>query len=63
MLEGSVRLHLVNPYFIRQLPGKKSDVKDAEWIATSLRNDFIASSFVPDEKIHRLINITDAYLI
>ena len=54
VLETSVRLHLVNPYFIRQLPGKKSDVKDAEWIATCLMNNLIASSFVPDEKIQRL---------
>ncbi len=54
VLETSVRLHLVNPYFIKQLPGKKSDVKDAEWIATCLLNNLIASSFVPDEKIQRL---------
>lgn len=54
VLEGSVKLHLVNPYFIKQLPGKKSDVKDAEWIATCLMNNLIASSFVPDEKIQRL---------
>lgn len=54
VLEGSVRLHLVNPYFIKQLPGKKSDIKDAEWIATCLMNNLIASSFVPDEKIQRL---------
>lgn len=54
VLENSVKLHLVNPYFIKQLPGKKSDVKDAEWIATCLRNNLIASSFVPDEKIQRL---------
>ena len=32
-------LKLVNPYFIKQLPGKKSDVKDAEWIATCLLKD------------------------
>lgn len=54
VLEGSVKLHLVNPYFIKQLPGKKSDVKDAEWIATCLSKELIASSFVPDEKIQRL---------
>ena len=34
-------LKLVNPYFIKQLPGKKSDVKDAEWIATCLLKDLI----------------------
>ena len=27
-------LMLVNPYFIKQMPGRKSDVKDAQWIAT-----------------------------
>ena len=53
-LEPSVHLHLVNPYFIKQLPGKKSDVKDAEWIATCMKNDLIASSFVPDDRIQRL---------
>lgn len=54
VLEHSVHLHLVNPYFIKQLPGKKSDVKDAEWIATCMQNKLIASSFVPDDKIQRL---------
>ena len=34
ILEPYFALKLVNPYFIKQLPGKKSDVKDAEWIAT-----------------------------
>ena len=41
VLEGSVKLHLANPYFIKQLPGKKSDVKDAEWIATCLSKEEI----------------------
>lgn len=54
VLEGHVGLHLANPYFIKQLPGKKSDVKDAEWIATCLRNELIAGSYVPDERIQRL---------
>ena len=54
VLEGSVKLHLVNPYFIKHLPGKKSDVNDAEWIATCLSKELIASSFVPDDKIQRL---------
>lgn len=54
VLEGSVKLHLVNPYFVKQLPGKKSDVNDAEWIATCLSKELIASSFVPDDKIQRL---------
>ena len=47
-------LKLVNPYFIKQLPGKKSDVKDAEWIATCLLKDLIRGSYVPGEIIQRL---------
>lgn len=45
---------LVNPYFIRQLPGKKSDVKDAEWISTCLLKGLIRGSYVPSELIQQL---------
>ena len=47
-------LKLVNPYFIKQLPGKKSDVKDAEWIATCLLKDLIRGSYVPADIIQQL---------
>ena len=47
-------LKLVNPYFIKQLPGKKSDVKDAEWIATCLLKDLIKGSYVPSDIIQQL---------
>lgn len=53
-LEGSCEQKLVNPYFIKQLPGKKSDVKDAEWIATCLAKDLIRGSYVPEERIQQL---------
>ena len=33
ILEPNFKLKLINPYFIKQLPGHKSDVKDAKWIA------------------------------
>ena len=49
-----VELKLVNPYFIKQLPGKKSDVKDAEWIATCLLKDLIRGSYVPADIIQQL---------
>lgn len=45
---GSMELKLVNPYFIKQLPGRKSDVKDAQWIAECLLKDLIKGSFVPE---------------
>ena len=47
-------MKLVNPFFIKQLPGKKSDVKDAEWIATCLLKNLIKGSYVPGDVIQQL---------
>ena len=47
VLEPHFRLKLVNPYFIKQLPGRKSDVKDAQWIAECTMKDLVRGSFVP----------------
>ena len=54
ILEPYFSLKLVNPYFIKQLPGKKSDVKDAEWIATCLLKNLIRGSYVPEDRIQQL---------
>ena len=54
ILEPYFSLKLVNPYFIKQLPGKKSDVKDAEWIAICLLKDLIRGSYVPEDRIQQL---------
>jgi hypothetical protein len=52
--EKDFHLLLVNPQFLKQLPGRKSDVKDAEWIATALLKELVRESFVPDGRIQRL---------
>lgn len=49
ILSSDFHMVLVNPYYIKQLPGRKTDVKDAEWIATALVKDLLKESFVPDE--------------
>ena len=54
VLEPYFSLKLVNPFFIKQLPGKKSDIKDAEWIATCLLKDLICGSYVPEDRIQQL---------
>ena len=54
ILEKDFHLLLVNPQFLKQLPGRKSDVKDAEWIATALQKELVRESFVPDGQIQRL---------
>jgi transposase len=54
LLEMGFELTLVNPYLIKQMPGRKSDVKDAQWIATLLHKGLIRSSFVPPPLIQEL---------
>lgn len=54
VLEPHFHEKLVNPYFIKQLPGRKSDVKDAQWIAECTLKDLVRGSFVPPERIQQL---------
>lgn len=54
VLEGMFDQKLVNPYFIKQLPGRKTDVKDAEWIATCVYKELIRGSYVPELVIQQL---------
>ena len=54
VLSPHFTLRLVNPYFIKQLPGHKSDVKDAQWIAECTMKNLAKGSFVPLEIIQQL---------
>lgn len=47
-------LKLVNPYFIKQVPGRKSDVKDAQWIAECLYKRMVKGSYVPEPAIQQM---------
>src|SRR5438105_3098037 len=48
LLEERFQLLLVNARDIKQVPGRKTDVKDCEWIADLLRHGLLKASFVPD---------------
>jgi transposase len=52
--EMGFNLMLVNPYHIKQMPGRKSDVKDAQWIATLLHKGLLRGSMVPCSTIKEL---------
>ncbi len=52
--ETECALLLVNAHHIKQVPGRKTDVKDAEWIANLLQHGLLTSSFVPDRKQREL---------
>ena len=47
LLEGQFTLLVGNAYHIKTVPGRKTDVKDAEWIADLLRHGLIRGSFIP----------------
>jgi transposase len=49
-----LRLILANPQQIKRVPGRKTDVKDAEWIAQLARHGLIAGSFVPPRPVREL---------
>ncbi|HNX08351.1 MAG TPA: IS110 family transposase, partial [Bacteroidales bacterium] len=53
-LEDKFSLLLVNPYFIKQMPGRKSDVQDAQWIATLADKQLLRGSVVPCKTIRVL---------
>ena len=48
LLEASLTLLLVNPQHIKAVPGRKTDVKDCEWLADLLRHGLLQGSFVPN---------------
>lgn len=54
VLCSDFNVKLVNPYFIKQLPGRKTDIKDAQWIATVLQKELIKGSFIPEPIIQEL---------
>jgi len=58
MLEGRFELVLANAQHIRNVPGRKTDVNDAMWIADLLAHGLIRSSFVPPSRIQELRDLT-----
>lgn len=55
-------LLLVNPYLIKQMPGRKSDVKDAQWIAILLHKGLLRGSLVPSPTIRELRSYSRKYM-
>jgi len=58
ILDGRFELLLVNPRELKQVPGRKSDVKDAQWIAQLLQHGLLRSSFVPGRPQRELRDVT-----
>ena len=58
LLDSDFSPTLVNPYFVRQLPGRKSDAKDAAWLAECLQKNLLKSSFVASEILQQMRQYT-----
>ena len=61
VLVSDFDLVLVNPLLIKQLPGRKSDVKDAHWIAQCLQKEMLRGSYVPDEELQQMRDYSRRY--
>jgi transposase len=58
VLEGMFELTLANARDVKNVPGRKSDVKDPEWLSDLFAHGLVRSSFVPDEPIQELRDLT-----
>src|SRR3989304_1810047 len=58
LLEEGFTVLVVNAHHIKAVPGRKTDVKDAEWIADLLRHGLVRGSFIPDRPQRELRELT-----
>ena len=58
ILEGSFTVWLLNAQRVRAVPGRKTDVRDAEWIAELLRHGLVQPSFIPPRHQRELRELT-----
>lgn len=58
ILEGVTEVLLVNAQHVKQVPGRKTDVSDCEWLADLLRHGLLRASFIPPAPIRDLRELT-----
>jgi transposase len=58
LLEDDFECWLLNARHLKNVPGKKTDVKDAEWICQLVEHGLVRPSFVPPKEIRELRNLT-----
>jgi transposase len=54
LADGDFQLLLANAAHVKNVPGRKTDVKDAEWLADLLAHGLIRASFVPDQPTQQM---------
>jgi len=58
ILEGVMEVILVNARHVKAVPGRKTDVRDCEWLADLLRHGLLKASFIPPLEIRELRELT-----
>ncbi|MBA3702769.1 MAG: IS110 family transposase [Rubrobacteraceae bacterium] len=58
LLEDDFECWLLNAHHLKNVPGRKTDIKDAEWICQLLEHGLVRPSFVPPKEIRELRNLT-----
>lgn len=58
ILEGRFQILLVNAKHVKHVPGRKTDVKDCQWLAQLLQSGLLKGSFVPDRAQRELRDLT-----
>jgi transposase len=58
ILEGNFSLLVVNAQHLKAVPGRKTDVKDAEWLSQLLQHGLVRGSFIPDREQRDLRDLT-----
>ena len=58
ILEGQLEVILVNARHVKAVPGRKTDVRDCEWLADLLRHGLLKASFIPPLEIRELRELT-----
>lgn len=56
--DGTAIILVVNARHMRNVPGKKTDMRDAEWIAQLLRSGLLNGSFIPSKPVRELRDLT-----
>lgn len=56
--QGEISILVVNARHMKNVPGRKTDIRDAQWIATLLRAGLLKGSFIPEKPIRELRHLT-----
>lgn len=58
LLEGALQILVVNAYHLKAVPGRKTDVRDSEWICDLLQHGLLKASFIPSAPQRELREVT-----